>query len=183
MDQSRTDEQLLSDFVGGRRNALGELARRYERSLLGLASGVLGGAEALACDAVQETWVRIIRFAPKFNGRSSFKTWVYRIALNQCRNMRSARGAALQSPDDAAADPPAATGDDPIVASERADRLRAAVDALTADKQEILLLCYHEGLTHAEAAEVLDIPVGTLKSRLHAALESLRRMLSPEMQE
>jgi RNA polymerase sigma-70 factor (ECF subfamily) len=183
MDQNRTDEQLLSDFVRGRRDALGELARRYESALLGLASGVLGGSESLACDAVQETWVRVIRFAGRFNGRSGFKTWVYRIAINQCRSLRLTGGRASTVLTDGAAEGSAAAGDDPVVASERADRLRAAVALLPVEKQEVLLLCYHEGLTHEEAADVLELPIGTLKSRLHGALESLRRTLSPEVSE
>jgi RNA polymerase sigma-70 factor (ECF subfamily) len=84
---------------------------------------------------------------------------------------------------DGAAEGSAAAGDDPVVASERADRLRAAVALLPVEKQEVLLLCYHEGLTHEEAADVLELPIGTLKSRLHGALESLRRTLSPEVSE
>src|SRR5215510_2230127 len=89
MDEPGPDEGLLREFVRGKREALGELARRYERALLGLASGLLDGRADLACDAVQETWVRVIRFGPTFDGRSSFKTWVYRIAINQCRTVKA----------------------------------------------------------------------------------------------
>src|SRR5512139_3993128 len=91
MATEKTDEQLVKDFVSGRRAALGELARRYERPLLGLARGLLGGRDDLACDAIQETWVRVIRFAGQFAGASSFRTWVYRIAINQCRTLQSGR--------------------------------------------------------------------------------------------
>src|SRR5437773_12341501 len=84
-----SDEQLLARFARkSDQSALGELARRHERALLGLACGMLGGREDLAVDAVQETWIRVIRFATSFHGRSSFKTWLYRIAINQCRNIR-----------------------------------------------------------------------------------------------
>src|SRR5262249_29261237 len=83
------DEQLLKRFAKGERNALGELARRYELPLLGLACGMLGGRRDLAMDAVQETWMRVIRFHSNFNGRSSVKTWLYRIAINQCRNVQA----------------------------------------------------------------------------------------------
>jgi RNA polymerase sigma-70 factor (ECF subfamily) len=86
--EGRSDEALLRAFAGGERGALGELAARYERSLLGFARGVLR-SEDLACDAVQEAWVRVIRHAETFRGRSSFKTWMYRIVINRCNDIRS----------------------------------------------------------------------------------------------
>src|SRR5258708_5686403 len=98
MDTQASDESLLTEFAGGDRAALGGLARRYERALLGLATGLLEGRADMACDAVQETWVRVIRFADKFNGRSSFKTWLYRIAINQCRTVKSRMRAVVAVP-------------------------------------------------------------------------------------
>jgi RNA polymerase sigma factor (sigma-70 family) len=180
----QSDEQLLAELAAGKRTGLEQLARRYERPLLGLAAGVLQGRSDLACDAVQETWVRVIRFAGSFNGRSSVKTWLYRIALNQCRNLLSAGAAAALAsarddrrapPEPAVANPSSAVAD-----SERLDCLRAAVGRLDPDKRAVLLLCYHQGLTHEQAAEILEIPVGTLKSRLHAALRDLRERLNAE---
>lgn len=167
------DEQLLRAFAGGDAQSFEMLARRYEPALLGLACGLLGGNRTLACDAVQETWLRVIRFAGSFDGRASVKTWLYRIAINQCRT--------LMKISDAPA-PPVATRDTPsalasaetAVKREEVDRLRAAVARLPAERRDVLLLCYHSGLTHDEAAEVLGVPIGTLKSRLHAALETLR---------
>lgn len=94
MAENQTDEQLLRAFVAGKRPALAELARRYERPLLGLCSGVLASqGDRVACDVVQETWLRVIRFGGSFDGRSRFKTWLYRIAINQCRSLLAARPA------------------------------------------------------------------------------------------
>ncbi len=93
MTPEKTDEQLLADFLAGERSALVELARRYEPPLLGLALGLLGGQRDLACDAVQETWLRVIRFGKQFAGRSRFRTWVYRIAVNQCHTLQALRNA------------------------------------------------------------------------------------------
>lgn len=185
MGLAKSDSVLLSEFVHGRRAALGELARRHERDLLGLATGMLGGRRDLACDAVQETWVRVIRFGHRFNGRSSFKTWLYRIAINQCHTLTAptSRSTAVvgaenlaDEPDHAVSDPGATTQE-----AERNTVLRRAVESLGADKRDILLLCYHQGLTHEQSAEILEIPVGTLKSRLSAALKELRTCLSSEM--
>ncbi|MHC4137655.1 MAG: RNA polymerase sigma factor, partial [Planctomycetota bacterium] len=97
MDPNATDEQLLSAFVDGDREALGELARRHEQALLGLARGLLGGQSASALDAVQETWMRVIRYGSSFNGRSTVKTWLYRIAVNRCRDLRATRQLGMQA--------------------------------------------------------------------------------------
>ena len=175
-----SDEQLLRDFVKGDRTAFSRLAERHERSLLGLSIGLLGGRRDMACDAVQETWVRVIRYGESFNGRSSFKTWLYRIAVNQCRSLRDARPS-VQSADDEQRTPDPRDG--PPEAAQAADqqaRLQGAIEQLTPPQREVILLCYHQGLTHEQAAEIIDIPLGTLKSRLHAALKGLRERLPAE---
>ncbi len=177
MTHQRSDEDLLRAFCTGERDALGLLAQRHERALLGVARGLLGTSEA-AVDAVQETWVRVIRYGHSFNGRSSFKTWVYRIAVNRCRDLASkgrkdktASPTVLETLPERGAAPSA----------ERDRQLHAAVAGLPEKLREIILLCYHEGLTHEQAADVLDVPVGTLKSRLHAALTELRKRLGNEV--
>lgn len=175
---SPADEALLREFAAGRRDALGDVARRHERALLGLACGLLGGRRALACDAVQETWVRVMRFAGRFGGQSSVKTWLYRILINQCRTMRETERMGLTTAaDEDAPRPDAASRAAENDATERNDGLRRQVERLDADKRVVLLLCYHEGLTHEHAAEILGLPLGTLKSRLHSALSELRAAL------
>lgn len=179
MSQPKTDEQLLHDFLAGERAALGELARRYETALLGLATGLLSGRRDLASDAVQETWVRVIRFGKNFMARSSLKTWLYRIAVNQCRSLTMPPGVPASKVDPET--PATVTSvDTPAVAADRNHAVRRAVAQLDADKRFAVLLCYHANMTHAEAAEVLELPLGTLKSRLHAALTELRTLLPAE---
>jgi RNA polymerase sigma-70 factor (ECF subfamily) len=177
----RTDEQLLAAFVAGDRGALGELAARHERALLGLASGLTGSRSA-ACDAVQNAWVRVIRHAKGFRGHSSVRTWLFRIVINECNDMRKARrrdtgmNGPLETADGAAASMAEAEAD----ASQPADavEVRRAVDELDDSRRVVVLLCYSARITHEVAADVLGLPVGTLKSRLHAALTTLRRRLS-----
>ncbi|MFQ5503064.1 MAG: RNA polymerase sigma factor [Phycisphaerae bacterium] len=192
MAETKSDETLLTEFVKGRRAALGELARRYEQALLGLTGGLLGGRQDLARDAVQETWVRVIRFGERFDGRSRFKTWLYRIAINRCHSLsaEAAEWAASSQRNENAAeievslereDRKTTQPDRAAQTAERDGALRRTVEQLGPDKRNVLLLCYHKGLTHPEAAEILDIPIGTLKSRLNAALEELRGRLSSEM--
>lgn len=195
-----SDEELLRAFVGGQRAALGELAERYEAYLLGLACGLLGGRRELACDAVQEAWVRVIRFAGGFDFRSAVKTWLYRIVVNQCRTAGFLQGAGSREktgetpvPPERQAETPAPLSQartlmphshvaaDPVAKDEEQEQLRAAVAGLGAEQRTVVLLCYHAGLTYGEAAEILEIPVGTLKSRLHAALTELRAALGCEV--
>jgi len=175
-DQS--DERLLDSFARGDHAALGELALRYEPLLLGLACGMLGRDGALACDAVQETWVRVIRNAAKFRKESAVKTWLYRITLNCCKDLlaQKKRRSAVEANSDS---PAGAAGESE--GDERRRRIHAAVQALPLDTRALVLLCYQNGMTHAAAAEVLRIPVGTLKSRLHAALAELRPLLESEV--
>lgn len=174
------DLTLLRRFTKGEDAALGELAARYERPLLGLAMGLLNERD-LAKDAVQETWLRVIKSARHFAGASTVKTWIYRILINRALDMRKDANRFRIPPlaDDAAS--PAPAPDHVAHHLENGQLLRHAVDALTPDQRVILLLSYHDGLSHTAAAEVLGIPVGTLKSRLHAALTQLRGRLSPEV--
>ena len=176
MQLPHTDEILFQSFVRGDHQALGELARRYEARLLGLCRGLLGGSAELALDAVQETWIRVIRFSGSFKAQSSIKTWLYRIAINQCRTIQTSRRRHRQT---AIPDPIPAPTDDAIEQTEDQLLLQHAVARLPMEKRAILLLCYHRGMTHEHAAQILDIPVGTLKSRLHSALSELRSILKP----
>ena len=183
-----SDERLFQRFAAGDRAALGELAGRYEVALLNLAVPLVGSRE-LAMDAVRETWLRVIRYAGSFNGRSSLKTWLYRIAINQCRSARAASSSgapATETEPEAQArgsrDDLTSYKEDPThetVRKEDSELLKQAVEQLPPDQREAILLCYMQGLTHTEAAESLEIPIGTLKSRIHAALEQLRAKVKP----
>ncbi|MBL1216062.1 MAG: RNA polymerase sigma factor [Planctomycetes bacterium] len=156
--ENATDAQLLTRLSSGDSRALEALANRYEKGLVGIARGLLGGRQDLADDAVQETWVRVLRFGSTFSSKSSVKTWLYRIAVYQCHTMRSTMrrredrdtGRAHQTR------PPANTPDVDLVHD-----LTRALDSLPEAKRTVVLLCYHRGMTHEQAAQVLEIPVGT----------------------
>ncbi len=181
----KSDEMLLMELVKKRGQALEELARRYERPLLGLACGMLGGREDLARDMVQESWIRVIRFASSFNGRCRVKTWLYQIVINQCRSLRGARAADSEESTGSLIDVAHASSQrgavEEAIGNETKSSLRRAVASLAEEKREVILLCYHEGLTHEEVAEVLGIPLGTVKSRLNSALNALRKTLPLEV--
>lgn len=177
-----SDEHLLAAFLKGDAASLGQLAERHERQLLGLAMGLLGGRRDLAMDAVQDTWLRVIKYGKSFRSGSTVKTWLYRILVNTCKDARTrsfkfsgrGQGGTGGSPpvENLAIADSSASADTPSQS-----RIRSAIESLPGDHRLLVLLCYHNGLTHPQAADVLGIPVGTLKSRLHAALSHLRKCL------
>ena len=171
-----TDEHILARFVKGDNDALGELARRYEPTLYGLARALLGRRADLARDALQEAWVRVIRFAAHFRADSSVRTWLYRIVINRCNDLRATAARSTLAPLDANSHAPAP----PDPAPFPDESLHKALDSLPDSSRLILLLCHHRGLTNEQAADVLGIPVGTLKSRQHAAIVKLRETLAPD---
>lgn len=165
------------------------LAERYERRLLGTACAILkcdGRARDTvwpdACDIVQETWLRVIRGADRFRADSSFQTWLYTVLINTCRTRmkqnhkrrndvhesRGIGGLAIAG---------SAIPDSFMMSDEQQRDLTDAVQTLPAPQREILILCYHHGLTQSQAAEILGIPIGTLKSRLNSGLNELRTLL------
>ncbi|HVU64204.1 MAG TPA: RNA polymerase sigma factor [Phycisphaerales bacterium] len=180
-----TDEHLLATFLNGDAPSLGALAQRHERHLLGLATGLLHGRRDLALDAVQDTWLRVIKYGRSFRSGSTVKTWLYRILVNTCKDVRT-RSYKLNTQGGAGSSPPVEHLPDatpsPSPDTPTQSHIRAAIESLPGDHRLLILLCYHNGLTHPQAAEVLNIPVGTLKSRLHTALNLLRKSLqeSPE---
>lgn len=170
--QPDDDLALFERFVKGDRTALGQLAERHESALLGLARGLLGGSHTLAEEAVQDAWVRVIASSATFEARSEIRTWLYRIVINRCRDL--ARKARRPQPN----------GQGPTAAAPEHEefdmRVREAVRNLPVDQREALMLSMH-GLSDQLCAEILNIPPGTLKSRIRAARTTLRRTLSAEV--
>ncbi|MFO0837646.1 MAG: sigma factor [Phycisphaerae bacterium] len=162
-------EQLLDRFISGKADALGELARRYERLLLGLAVGLLGGRRDAACDAVQDTWLRVIRFGRRFDRRGSFKTWIYRITLNCARSTRAARvgrsasltDAVLSTGDDASGTfhdtrlHESAAGRASPKAPDRSAELRDAVERLPETQRNAVPTRYRYAGGHACESDLL----------------------------
>lgn len=176
-DTQAEDRDLLAAFAAGDRGALGALASRHERALLGLALGLLASRE-LAEEAVQDAWVRVVRGAGQFKGNAGVRTWLYRIVINRCRDIsrreRSHR-ARLNGRR------PAGREDAPGADADARSALRRAVDELCPAEREAVLLCHHADLTHAQAAEILQLPLGTLKSRVRAGLARLEQRLREEI--
>ena len=162
-----TDEELIGRVGVGDQDALAELCRRYERPLYRFLARHTGGRDVE--DLYQETWLRAVRAAPRFDPSRRFSTWVFQIAVNLCRDWHRRPPPEPVEPDDNLA----STSDAP---EARIDA-RRLLAALPEAQRTVLLLRYYHGLSEEEAAEVLACPRGTVKSRLHAARERLGRFV------
>lgn len=172
--------------------AFARLVSLHERMVYNLAARLLGDAEE-ARDLSQEVFLLVYRTLARFQGRSSLRTWIYRIVVNQCRNRqrwwrrrKRERSCPIEdvTPADEvrmAAAAHAQTPFDELARRERARRVQDALARLSFDHRAILLLREVEGLTCDEIAATLGVPSGTVKSRLARARDGLRRALpAPE---
>jgi len=165
----RSDEELMAAVACGDETALATLIDRYAASVHAYLFRHSGNRED-ADDLLQETWVRVARSATGFDTARRFRSWIYGIATNLARDLFRRRMTRERALRDLATRPPAAPGADPV---DRG-RLRERIADLPENMRAVLLLRYYEGMSEAEMAEVLGIPRGTVKSRLHAALGRLR---------
>lgn len=141
-----------------------------------------GVDEAAAEEIAQETMLAVWRKADRFDiTRAAASTWIFTIARNlridrQRRTQRARAGQqVLDLPDDEA--DPSPSGEDILIAARQDDELRAALNSLPAEQAAILRLAFFNEWSHAHIAQSLDIPLGTVKSRIRRAIEQLRRIL------
>lgn len=186
MEQKR-DEELLAEHLAGSLGAFEVLVARYADDLYTFFVRFVGNTAA-ADDLVQETLLQVHLAAGTFDPARPFKPWVYTVAANKARDYLRSRGRRPeQSLDAVSADsdapPPSALVEaESVSAPEQmdAESLTRLVRALIARMPEhlrlILILGYYQRLPYAEIAEILDIPVGTVKSRLHSAVEHFARL-------
>lgn len=132
----------------------------------------------IARDIAQETFIAATRSIKKFNEQSAFLTWLLGIANNMCRNAARRKRLEMVSPD-GWLDSTTSSPEGSIVNRET---LRRALHSLTPEQREVVLLHEIEGLSYAEAAEVIGVPEGTVKSRLHFAFLKLRVILQNEQE-
>jgi RNA polymerase sigma factor (sigma-70 family) len=167
-----TDEGLIGEVALGNEPALRELLRRYERPLSHFIYRYTAGRDVE--DLYQETWLRVVRAAARFEAGKRFSTWLFQIAVNVCRDWhRHAPPEAI----DAADETPAADGVERIDAGVDALRLLAR---LPARQREVLILRYFHDLTEEQTAAILACPKGTAKSRMHQALARLSAVVREE---
>lgn len=183
----RTDEQLLTDYLDGDRTAFRALMERYAQELVHFLTRFLGSRSA-ADDVFQETFLQIHQSADTFDATRRFKPWLFTIAANKARdhhrrnNRRQTmslsasmgqEGESQRYVDLLEADLP--TPDEPLADAERSRLVRSVIDSMPMHLREILLMSYFQRMSYNQIAESLEIPLGTVKSRLHTAVATFAR--------
>lgn len=190
---SWSDEQLLLSYRSERNNgAFEELVHRYEKELYAYLRHYLGNAE-MADDVFQQTFLQVHLKCDQFEPGRTVRPWLYTIATNQAidsqrrnrrhrmtsldratgRNTEGETGVLVELLGGSDAGPAA-----DVESAEQYDALRKAVDELPEASRQVVMLIYFQGLKYREAAQILDLPVGTVKSRLHCAMLKLTESLS-----
>ena len=186
-----SDEELVRRFGSGDRSAFSELVRRYQSRVYSLCFRWLRDP-AKAEEVAQDVFIALYKSLADFRGESKLSTWIFRVATNHCKNRlvygnrrREDRHESIDAPVGGDDDGPVkqyaidAPGPDASINRAEASRLlQAALDAFDDDQREIVLLRDVDDLSYEEIAELLQLPKGTVKSRLHRARAELARRLS-----
>ena len=168
-----SDEELMRDLQRGELRAFDTLYERHSRPLFNFIRRLLRD-ESLAEDVFQETCMRVLKNAGRFDPRSRFRTWLYTVAHNLCMDELRRRRRRMSIPAGELPGPlPAPDPHERLVGGEYAQRL---LGGLKPDSRAVVVLRVLHGYSQEETARIVGVPVGTVKSRLHHALKQLRRM-------
>jgi RNA polymerase sigma-70 factor (ECF subfamily) len=171
-----TETELLARVISGDREAFDSIMRAQEDRVFSVCLRILGDREN-ALDATQDTFLTVFRKAAQFKGDSALGTWIYRIAVNTCYDQirRSARRPTEALPEHL--EPRDAAAEDAIESAGLRPEIQRALAALPPDFRAAVVLSDLEGMSLPDVAEALDIPVGTVKSRVFRG----RRLLAELM--
>lgn len=181
------DDLLIDEALAGQSAAFGQLVERYQDRLYNTMVHVVGCHEA-ARDVVQDAFVQAFVKLDTFQRHSAFYTWLYRIAFNMAvshRRRQKPRVSLEQTREMTGHEPvdDNHSPEDPVQRQERAEMVHAALANLTEEHREVLVLREMEGCDYERIAEILDVPIGTVRSRLFRARMQLRDLLKTVLQE
>ena len=186
-----TDKELVRRVKKGDRDAFDLLFSRYQHKILNLVSRYLRDPQDVE-DVAQEAFIKAFRALPRFRGESAFYTWLYRIAINTAKNHLVARSRRPPGTDVDVDDAEYFDGNDALRESESPeaalarDQLSSEIDLAIAelpdDLRSAVTLREFDGLTYEQIAEIMDCPVGTVRSRIFRARESIDKRIEPLLQ-
>ena len=184
MDTLGSDELIVERALTGDAEAFGEIVRRWERRIFALTYGMLGREED-ARDATQETFLAAFRNLRGFRGEAKVSSWLHRIAVNQCISRQRRSKVRSESALEEEQEKDASTFATPVsfspvrVVEGRQETLavRRAINSLPIELRQIVVMKEFEELTFREIADVLELPLSTVKSRLYTALKQLQMRL------
>jgi RNA polymerase sigma-70 factor (ECF subfamily) len=186
---SADDRRLIADCLQGNSAAFGELVRRYQDRLYNVVLRMVLNAED-AQDVVQDAFLHAYQALDGFKGDSLFFTWLYRIAINTAISLKRKHrvilrmdggrpdGATVEPVDDSEYSQPGFT----LEQAEQERKIHQALSRLSAEHRAVLIMKDMEGQKYEVMAEVLQVPIGTIRSRLHRARMELRGLLSQDEQ-
>src|SRR5438132_1688552 len=183
-----SDTHLITQFLAGKESAFDTLLLRHQQRAFSIAYGLLGSHED-AAEVTQDAFVKIYHALATFRRDASFTTWLYRIVTNLAHNKNRhalvrGKGRIISFDcDEAQALPladPAPTAAEQALAHESHEQLLAALDKLNAEHREVIVLYSMREMSYEEIAGVLEISVGTVKSRLFRAREELTKILKTQ---
>jgi len=187
----RSDEELMLRYRDGDKAAFETLYGRYEKPLFDFIYRMVPDSTETE-SLFQETFLRLVRAKGKYRATAQFKTWLFQIAVNLCRDrsrgMKHRSHLSLNSPltaqgggrselQDLVSDPSPAV-DKSVEDGELQSAVKGALSSLPEDEQLVVVLREYQGMKYSEIAEVMDRPIGTLKSINHRAHERLRNALA-----
>ena len=183
-----TDKALVRRVQQGDRHAFDLLFMRYQHKINSLVARYVRSNEDVE-DITQDAFIKAYRALPRFRGESAFYTWLYRIAVNTAKNHLASsshriRGVELDAEDAEVGEVASALTDhDGPEGALRSDQVQAAIDdaltALPSDLRGALTLREFDGLSYAQIADIMDCPVGTVRSRIFRAREAVDSALRP----
>ncbi|HTH94699.1 MAG TPA: RNA polymerase sigma factor RpoE [Rhodocyclaceae bacterium] len=189
MGDREADQALVERVQNGDKQAFGLLVTKYQRKLVRLI-GRLVRDPAEVEDVAQEAFVKAYRALPNFRGESAFYTWLYRIGVNTAKNWLATRG--RRAPTSTDFDSEEAEGfedaellrdtDTPervLMSKQIGETVNSAMDALPEDLRSAIMLREIEGLSYEEIAQIMDCPIGTVRSRIFRAREAIAQKLRP----
>ncbi|MBP8127424.1 MAG: RNA polymerase sigma factor RpoE [Aeromonadaceae bacterium] len=190
-DQNNIDQQLIERIQRGDKNAFNLLVRKYQHKVVSLVSRYVNNPGDIP-DVAQEAFIKAYRAIPDFRGESAFYTWLYRIAVNTAKNYIVAQGRRPPDMDVDSQDAETYDGAESLheVANPEnlmlSDEIRAevasALASLPEDLRTAITLREIEGLSYEEIAEVMECPVGTVRSRIFRAREAIDKRIQPLLQ-
>lgn len=177
------DQRLIAECLMGKTTAFGELVSRYQNRLFNTVFRLLDHAED-ARDVVQESFLNAYQALDSFKGDSLFFTWLYRIAVNSAisfkRKQRGARRLGVADVDRGGLEPQdpseISQPDRVLQLADEERRIQAALARLSAEHRAVLVMKDIDGMKYEDMAEVLEVPIGTIRSRLHRARMDLRNI-------